>query len=281
MATPSFKFLRQNRTTAAVATAAGLAYFLYNITRADAEPQAEGNATSEPSRAEEKRANQEARANTEPTSPTTSTLAAAEEDFEADESVAAAGLAGMSDEKKAQLREQLADATKQIGTQMMDIQREMASMKSQLYSDSGLDGLKAQLEALKGASMAELQAASDGERTSQRHPQLEAARAKKGSEEKKDDGDEEDSGVLRENSKVDARWKGGKRFFPARIHRINADGSFDLHYADGGRERNVPAGKDLVRPRSAGTAAAFFFMFMFVSCPGLAASYFSISYPVS
>ena len=66
------------------------------------------------------------------------------------------------------LREQLADATKQIGTQMMDIQREMASMKSQLYSDSGLDGLKAQLEALKGASMAELQAASDGERTGQR-----------------------------------------------------------------------------------------------------------------
>ena len=37
MATPSFKFLRQNRTTAAVATAAGLAYFLYNITRAEPE----------------------------------------------------------------------------------------------------------------------------------------------------------------------------------------------------------------------------------------------------
>jgi hypothetical protein len=49
------------------------------------------------------------------------------------------------------------------------------------------------------------------------------------------------------HSLVEARWQGGNDFFHARVHSVNADGTFDVHYGDGGRAKNVKA--EFVRPR--------------------------------
>lgn len=46
---------------------------------------------------------------------------------------------------------------------------------------------------------------------------------------------------LREGNIIEARWMGGARFFPGRIHKKNADGTFIIHYHDGDKESHVPS----------------------------------------
>jgi hypothetical protein len=45
--------------------------------------------------------------------------------------------------------------------------------------------------------------------------------------------------------KVEGRYKGKKKYFPAQIAQVNADGTFNLVYNDGDREENVPV--ELIR----------------------------------
>jgi hypothetical protein len=44
----------------------------------------------------------------------------------------------------------------------------------------------------------------------------------------------------KKDEKVDARLDGGKKLFPGRINRVNADHSYDVIYADGNKEEGVP-----------------------------------------
>jgi hypothetical protein len=41
--------------------------------------------------------------------------------------------------------------------------------------------------------------------------------------------------------KVEAQFKGGKKFFPCKITAVNRDGSYDVRYDDGDRESDLPA----------------------------------------
>ena len=48
------------------------------------------------------------------------------------------------------------------------------------------------------------------------------------------------SGRLEEGAKVEARYRGGSRYFPGKIRRENRDGTFDIDYDDGEKEMGVP-----------------------------------------
>ncbi|CAN0564752.1 unnamed protein product, partial [Ectocarpus sp. 12 AP-2014] len=47
--------------------------------------------------------------------------------------------------------------------------------------------------------------------------------------------------TLLQGDKVEANFRGRGRFYPGRIRRINLDGSFDIDYSDGEKERGVAA----------------------------------------
>ena len=56
-------------------------------------------------------------------------------------------------------------------------------------------------------------------------------------------GDESGSDVdvkLRVGDKVEAKCKGSKKHYPGRIFMDNRDGTFDVKFADGDRDRAVP-----------------------------------------
>jgi hypothetical protein len=141
MATPSFKFLKQNRTTAAAATVAGIAYFLYNVTRSDtsmtsSQRQSGGEDSkdsTEPIKSTSASAGARADSNAQVVETAQEILAAAEESFEEE---APPEMAHLSDEQKDALRDQLGSVTTEIDSQMMSIQQEMTNIKSQLYQDS-------------------------------------------------------------------------------------------------------------------------------------------------
>jgi hypothetical protein len=259
MATPSFKFLKQNRTTAAAATVAGIAYFLYNVTRSDTSSQRQSGGedskdSTEPIKSTSASAGARADSNAQVVETAQENLAAAEESFEEE---APPEMAHLSDEQKDALRDQLGSVTTEIASQMMSIQQEMTNMKSQLYQDSGLDGIKAQLEALKNGNMEGLSDLVGPQATANANSIIKAQEHAQQSaeiEQEQEQEEEEDDGVLREDSLVEARWQGGKEYFPARIHIVNGDGTFNLHYADGGRERNVKLA--FMRKRVAGSAAS-------------------------
>jgi hypothetical protein len=52
--------------------------------------------------------------------------------------------------------------------------------------------------------------------------------------------------VLLEGTAVEARYKGGERYFPGLIRRVNRDGTYDIDYSDGERELSVAA--EYIRP---------------------------------
>jgi len=56
-----------------------------------------------------------------------------------------------------------------------------------------------------------------------------------------EDEDEEDFVVskFRRGEAVTARFKGGRKFFPGKIETVNPDGTCNIHYDDGDREKNV------------------------------------------
>ena len=55
----------------------------------------------------------------------------------------------------------------------------------------------------------------------------------------KSDGPSPTGDSLREGMKVEARYKGGRRLYPGRISRVHRDGSCDIDYDDGEKERMV------------------------------------------
>ena len=55
----------------------------------------------------------------------------------------------------------------------------------------------------------------------------------------KDDGPSPRGDTLREGTKVEARYKGGRRLYPGRITRVHRDGTCDIDYDDGEKERMV------------------------------------------
>jgi hypothetical protein len=184
-------------------------------------------------------------------------LTAAEESFEVEtraektaDGAAEDGMAHLSDEQRAALRDQLGSVTTEIATQMMSIQEEMKNMKSQLYADSGLNGIKAQLEALRLGEAVDVEAlVADAQEEATK-----IATSPKNSTQVDKTPVQQNDGVFRVDTLVDSRWQGGNQSYPARIHRVNEDGTFDLHYADGGRERNVSP--DNVRHRIPGNEPA-------------------------
>ena len=50
---------------------------------------------------------------------------------------------------------------------------------------------------------------------------------------------------FREGDKVEARYRGKARAYPGRIARVNRDGTYDVDYNDGDKERGVAA--DLIK----------------------------------
>ena len=53
----------------------------------------------------------------------------------------------------------------------------------------------------------------------------------------RDDDDDDDDGKLREGDKVEARCKGSTRHYPGKIFMDNRDGTFDVKFDDGDRDR--------------------------------------------
>ena len=58
---------------------------------------------------------------------------------------------------------------------------------------------------------------------------------------------------LREGMKVEARFRGRRRYFPGRITRVHRDGTYDIDYDDGEKERGVE--KALIRSLESGGGA--------------------------
>ncbi len=58
----------------------------------------------------------------------------------------------------------------------------------------------------------------------------------------------------REGDEVEARYKRGRKWYRGKVRRVNADGTYDIKYADGDSERDVDPG--LVRPWGAASAAS-------------------------
>ena len=56
---------------------------------------------------------------------------------------------------------------------------------------------------------------------------------------------------MREGDKIEARYRGGQRYFPGKIGFVNRDGTFDIDYDDGEKEGGVPA--DYVRSLGGGS----------------------------
>src|SRR5690606_40647994 len=54
-----------------------------------------------------------------------------------------------------------------------------------------------------------------------------------------------DGALLREGTKVEARYRGRARYYPGVIARARADGTYDIDYDDGEKETGVRA--DLIR----------------------------------
>ncbi|GMI29033.1 hypothetical protein TeGR_g2542, partial [Tetraparma gracilis] len=54
-----------------------------------------------------------------------------------------------------------------------------------------------------------------------------------------DGSDTEDAGGLSKGDKVEARYRGGAKFYPGKIARVNGDGTFDINYDDGDKEEDV------------------------------------------
>ena len=59
------------------------------------------------------------------------------------------------------------------------------------------------------------------------------------------DSDPVGAGPLKEGVKVEARYGGRSHFYPGKIRRENRDGTYDIHYEDGSREKNVR--KELIK----------------------------------
>lgn len=53
------------------------------------------------------------------------------------------------------------------------------------------------------------------------------------------------TGLYRMGDKVEARFRGGSRWFKATVEKENLDGTYNLHYADGDKERSVS--KDMIK----------------------------------
>ncbi|GBG28986.1 Cytidine deaminase [Hondaea fermentalgiana] len=68
------------------------------------------------------------------------------------------------------------------------------------------------------------------------------------------DTEDDAGGVLREGDRVEARYKGGSKYYKGKISRVNADGSYNIDYDDGDQERRVAASK--VRKLGGGGARA-------------------------
>merc|ERR1711871_333307 len=47
---------------------------------------------------------------------------------------------------------------------------------------------------------------------------------------------------LREGDKVESRCKGSKKYYPGKIFMDNRDGTYDVKFDDGDRDRKVPEG---------------------------------------
>lgn len=47
------------------------------------------------------------------------------------------------------------------------------------------------------------------------------------------------SGEISVGSKIEARYRGRDKYFPGRVRRVNANGTFDIDYDDGEKEINV------------------------------------------
>ena len=51
---------------------------------------------------------------------------------------------------------------------------------------------------------------------------------------------------MEEGTKVEARYRGGTRYFPGRIGRANRDGTFDIDYDDGEKDvSTIETGRNL------------------------------------
>lgn len=59
---------------------------------------------------------------------------------------------------------------------------------------------------------------------------------------------------IRAGDKVEARYKGKLKYYPGTATRVNADGTYDIHYNDGDHEFAVQAA--FVRPATPPTAAS-------------------------
>merc|ERR1712100_423104 len=76
---------------------------------------------------------------------------------------------------------------------------------------------------------------------------LENKKSKKSS---KGGGSDTEADEIEEGDKIEARFGGRSRWFKGKITRKNSDGTFDILYNDGDRERKVK--KDLIRPLDGG-----------------------------
>lgn len=139
----------------------------------------------------------------------------------------------MSAEQKAKIAAELQGVTIEIANQMQSIQQEMNAMKAQIHDDQGLGGLRKELDAIKSGGIDELEKHMKGQVDAS---STATAKHESGTILLPHDAQQE---PWQCGTQVDARWKGGEHFFPATIALINTDGSCNLHYGDGGRERNV------------------------------------------
>jgi hypothetical protein len=153
----------------------------------------------------------------------------------------------MTAEQKAKLAKELQSVTVEIATQMQSIQQEMNSMRAQIHDQSGLGGLRKELDAMKQEGLEKLESrvqglAASSPRQLGKYNSVEMSLSGEGALlDKLDDeaAEEEADRPLQCGDVVNAQWKGEEQFFPATIASVNPDNTFNLHYHDGGRERNV------------------------------------------
>merc|ERR1711998_181494 len=63
---------------------------------------------------------------------------------------------------------------------------------------------------------------------------------------KRPDDSEAEDGEYEEGDKIEARFGGRSRWFKGKIDKKNRDGTYDIRYEDGDKERRVKA--ELIRP---------------------------------
>jgi hypothetical protein len=56
-----------------------------------------------------------------------------------------------------------------------------------------------------------------------------------------------DPSALKVGDKVEARFRGGRKFFAGTISAVNRDGTYDVRYDDGDKEASIPA-EDVRKP---------------------------------